>query len=89
MGKTFDYDTKGKLIITMDDYIDGIIKNVSQIYKEGVGSATPASDHLYQTRDAESENYELLPKAEKKIIIPSRRNVYICQNEVDWTFNSP
>ena len=63
---TFDYTTKVKLIITMYDYIDGIIKNADQIYKDGSGSATPASDHLYEIRDVDSEDYEPLSEDERK-----------------------
>ena len=66
LGMTFDYTTKGKLMITMYDYIDGIIKNADQIYKDGSGSATPASDHLYEIRDVDSEDYKPLSEDERK-----------------------
>ena len=71
----------------MYDYIYGIIKNASQIYKESAGSATPDPDHLYGIRDAESKNHGLLIKDKTRNVIPSRRNVYMFQNEVHRTFN--
>ena len=66
VGMAFDYTTKGNLVIAMYDYINSIIKNASQIYKESAGSVTPAPDHLYEIRDTESENHELLFKAERE-----------------------
>jgi len=49
----------------MYDYIDGLIRNVGIIYKEGLGSATPAPYNLYGIQSPDSEEYELLSKEEK------------------------
>ena len=66
LGMTFDYTTPGKLTITMYDYINGIIENAGEIYKEGAGSATPAPDHLFDIREPCEVDNELLLKNEKE-----------------------
>ena len=63
---TLDYTTQGRLIITMYDYIDGLIESIRQMYKEGVGSATPAPDHLYNIREPNTEDNALLSKNENE-----------------------
>ena len=62
LGMTFDYTNTGKLMITMYDYIEDITEGASEIYKTGVGSATPASEHLFEIREPNEEDNELLSK---------------------------
>ena len=50
----------------MYDYINGIIENAGELYKEGSGSATPAPDHLFDIREPNEADNELLPKDEKE-----------------------
>ena len=66
MGMTFDYTTPGKLTITMYDYINSIIENAGELYKEGAGSATTAPDHLFDIREPNEGDNELLTKDEKE-----------------------
>ena len=47
---TFDYSTEGKVIITMDDYVDKLLADLPE---EMIGTAaTPASEWLYETNSA-------------------------------------
>lgn len=56
----FDYTTKGKLKITMYQYVTGVIEHVPDVYKSGARKATPALNHLYDVRDLEDNKTEVL-----------------------------
>ena len=43
-----------------------MIENVDTIYKEEVGSATPTLHHLYEIREPDTVDNELLPTKEKE-----------------------
>lgn len=66
LGMTFDYTIPGKLMITMYDYVDGVIENAGHIYKTGAGSATPAPENLFEIRNANESDNTLLSKEEKE-----------------------
>ena len=66
LGMVFDYSIEGQVKITMYQYIKGIIDNAPDIYKNGVAKATPAPTHLYDIRDPEQAEVQLLDKKEKE-----------------------
>ena len=66
LGMTFDYTDVGKLIITMYDYIEGVINDAGEVYKTGAGSATPVPEHLFEIREPNEDDNELLSKEEKE-----------------------
>ena len=66
LGMTFDYTNPGKSMITMCNYIDGIISNADDIYNTREGSATPAPEHLYEIREPNDDDNQLLDKHEKE-----------------------
>ena len=82
LGILFDYSTHGKLIITMYDYIDSVIRNAGAIYKEGAGSATPAPDNLYEIRNIPRIT-SYYPRKKRKNIKPSQYNACVFQRGVD------
>ena len=50
----------------MYQYITGVIKHAGEIYKQGAGGATPSPNHLYEVRNPEFGEVELLPNKEKE-----------------------
>ena len=66
LGMTFDCTNPGKLTITMYDYINGVIENAGENYKTGPGSATLAPDHLFEIREPNDDDNQLLTKEEKE-----------------------
>ena len=65
LGIIFDFTIQGATKITMYQYIAGVIKHAGEIYKQGAGGATPAPNHLYEVRNPEFGEVELLPNKEK------------------------
>ena len=53
LGMIFDYNTSGRVHISIYQYIHGLLQSVPIMYKNGTGSATPAPSHLYDIRDPE------------------------------------
>ena len=53
LGMVFDYATDGQVLVQMYQYIQGVINGAPEMYKTGIGSATPAPSHLYEVRDPE------------------------------------
>ena len=50
LGMTIDYSTEGKVVITMNDYVDKLLADLPE---EMIGTAaTPASEWLYETNSA-------------------------------------
>lgn len=66
LGTKFDYTTAGKLMITRYDYITGVIGNMGETYKTGAGSATPAPKYLFETRESDKQDDELLSIEERE-----------------------
>ena len=66
LGMTFDYNVQGQVTVQMYQYIDEFLSNVPDKYKEGVGSATPAPNNLYEVRSEETEGFELLSDEDKE-----------------------
>jgi hypothetical protein len=56
LGMTIDFSIKGKVMIRMDDYVDGILMN-SREDMEGVATS-PAAEHLFEVNDVDPD---LLP----------------------------
>ena len=46
LGMTFDYTKKGKVKVIRYDYIDGILDNITEFWKEGIGMKNPAPNNL-------------------------------------------
>ena len=61
-----DYTTTSEVNISMYQYLDSLIKNAPQLYKDGVGGATPEPPHLFDTKDSESEGVELWSTRERE-----------------------
>ena len=51
--------------IIMYDYINGVIENTGENYKMGPGSATPASDHLFEIHEPNDDDNQF--KEEKEM----------------------
>ena len=56
----FDYNTPGKVHISMYQYIHGVLREAPTRYKEGSRSAPPAPSHLYDIRDPACGDVEYL-----------------------------
>ena len=65
LGMIFDYTKPKQVWIQMYRYIQGVLDSVPARYKEGVGSATPAPNNLYEVRSADSNEIELLSPKER------------------------
>ena len=65
LGMIFDYNTPGKVHISMNQYIHGVLLEAPTRYKEGAGSATPAPSHLYDIRDPACGDVEYLDPTHK------------------------
>ena len=50
LGMTFDYTTKGEVKVTMHDYINVMIDNIPEFWKNEIRMATPALNSLNETR---------------------------------------
>ena len=88
LGMTFDYTTPVRLMITMYDYIYGVIENAGGYTKKERGLQL---QHLitylkYVNPTQRITNY--YPKMKKKNIIPLLLNAYICQKEEGPTYSS-
>lgn len=65
LGMVFDYSTPGEVMIHMYQYISELIASAPEVYKTGIGSATPAPTNLYEIRDPESEDSKPLNDEER------------------------
>ena len=66
LGMSFDYTKDNQVTVHMYQYINEVLAAVPNRYKEGVRSATPAPNNLYEVRQPNSPNLELLPPKEKE-----------------------
>ncbi|VEU43169.1 unnamed protein product, partial [Pseudo-nitzschia multistriata] len=51
VGMTIDYTEQGKVIFNMFDYVEGILSELPESLNETRITPTPASSHLFQTRE--------------------------------------
>ena len=63
-GMLFNYNTEGQVSIQMYQYVNEFLNSIPDRYKQGIGSATPASSNLYDVRDRNKEDVALLPNKE-------------------------
>ena len=61
---SFDYTKDNQGMVHMYEYIDEVLAAVPKRYKEGVGSAAPSPSSMYEIRQPNSPNLELLPSNE-------------------------
>ena len=66
LGMVFNYNTEGQVTIHMYQYVNEVLNGVPDRYKEGIGSATPASSNLYDIRNREEEDVTLLSNKERE-----------------------
>lgn len=78
LGMMFDFSNMGEYKISMFQYLAGVIKHAGEVYKQGAGGATPALSHLYDVRNPESSDVELLPTKEKEAYhLPTAQYLYL------------
>ena len=65
LGMTVDSTTKVEIKVTIYDYIDEMIDNANDFWKNGTRMATPAPKNLYETQQTDDPEAELLPDNEK------------------------
>ena len=93
---TFDYTRKGQVMIHMYQYIEEILAIVPMRYREGVGNAIPAPNNLYEVRNKEVEEVEMLTQEEKEdyhtltaqLLYLSKRARSDLQMSVAWSESS-
>ena len=88
LGMTFDYSTVGEVKITMYQYINGVIDNAPQIYKEGIGGATPAPPHLFALNKRIVRTSSYSRRTKKRNTIASPPSCYTYQKEDGQTYNN-